>query len=100
MPPVVPPVVPPAVNRPTDQNETGVFAAAASGSDGTVVLFDAAGTVTLRLQAFTPAEAPGGVRAVVADFTGDGVPDFAVGTGPGVPAAVRIYDGVTQKLVS
>ncbi|QDU19520.1 beta strand repeat-containing protein [Urbifossiella limnaea] len=37
----------------------------------------------------------GGVRVAGADFTGDGVADLAVGTGPGVVALVLVLDGVT-----
>jgi RHS repeat-associated protein len=36
---------------------------------------------------------PGGVRVASADFTGDGIADIIVGTGPGVPTLVRILDG-------
>jgi trimeric autotransporter adhesin len=38
----------------------------------------------------------GGVRTAAADFTGDGVADLVVGTGPGVATLVRVLDGVTQ----
>ncbi len=37
----------------------------------------------------------GPVRTVVADFNGDGVPDTAVGIGPGGGSLVRIFDGAT-----
>jgi len=40
--------------------------------------------------------ADGGVRTAAADFTGDGVADLVVGTGPGVATLVRVLDGVTQ----
>ena len=39
----------------------------------------------------------GGERVSVADVTGDGVPDYVVGTGPSITAAVVIYDGVTKQ---
>jgi hypothetical protein len=38
----------------------------------------------------------GGARVAVADFNGDGVPDLAVGTGPGAATQVRVFDGATQ----
>ncbi len=37
----------------------------------------------------------GGVRVAEADFNGDGIPDLAVGTGPGAVAEVKVYDGAT-----
>jgi hypothetical protein len=36
-------------------------------------------------------------RAAVADFTGDGIADLVVGTGPGAATRVVVLDGVTQK---
>jgi hypothetical protein len=39
----------------------------------------------------------GGVRTVAADFTGDGVADLVVGTGPGTATLVRVLDGQTQE---
>ncbi|MFO0804134.1 MAG: FG-GAP-like repeat-containing protein [Gemmataceae bacterium] len=39
----------------------------------------------------------GGVRTAAADFTGDGVADVVVGTGPGRATRVIVFDGVTQQ---
>jgi len=39
----------------------------------------------------------GGVRTASADFTGDGVADLAVASGPGIDGRVLVIDGVTQK---
>jgi hypothetical protein len=39
----------------------------------------------------------GGVRVASEDFTGDGLPDVVVGTGPGAPTLVRILDGSSQN---
>jgi Bacterial Ig domain/FG-GAP-like repeat len=39
----------------------------------------------------------GGIRTATADFTGDGVTDLVVGTGPGTSNQVKIIDGATQK---
>ena len=38
-------------------------------------------------------------RAVLADVTGDGVPDLVVGTGPGTTARVVVIDGATRRTV-
>jgi hypothetical protein len=42
---------------------------------------------------------PVAVRVVSADVTGDGVPDFVGGTGPGIVTRVAVIDGVTNKEV-
>ena len=36
-------------------------------------------------------------RAVLADVTGDGVPDLVVGSGPGAPALVLVIDGASRQ---
>ncbi|MDB5314043.1 MAG: repeat protein [Gemmataceae bacterium] len=41
----------------------------------------------------------GGVRVARADVTGDGIDDLIVGTGPGTPTLVRVYDGSTHTQV-
>ena len=41
----------------------------------------------------------GGIRTASADFTGDGVADLAVASGPGRPGQVAVFDGVSQKLI-
>lgn len=40
-----------------------------------------------------------GVRVVRADVTGDGVPDIVVGSGGGIQARVRIWNGETRALI-
>jgi hypothetical protein len=39
------------------------------------------------------------MRVVTADFNGDGVPDLAVGTGPGRATEVKVIDGATGALL-
>ncbi len=45
------------------------------------------------------ASVTGGVRTAAADFNLDGVADIVVGTGPGVPSRVRVFDGVSRQLL-
>jgi len=53
----------------------------------------------LDLDAATPAFA-GEARVATADLTGDGVPDTVVGSGPGGPPVVVVYDGLTGAVVT
>jgi hypothetical protein len=75
----------------------GFVVAADRGGSGLSVR-DAIGNEVGTVAAFDAAFA-GGVRVAVADFTGDGVPDVVVGTGPGVPSLVRVLNGVTGREV-
>ncbi len=69
------------------------FAVGRGAGAGPVRLFNPAGGERLSADAF-PGFA-GGVRAVAADFNGDGVADIVAGTGPGGPTRVRVLDGKT-----
>jgi autotransporter-associated beta strand protein len=52
------------------------------------------------IRSFTPfGSFAGGIRTAVADFTGDGVQDVAVTTGPGAVVQVSVFDGVTGGAV-
>jgi uncharacterized delta-60 repeat protein len=42
----------------------------------------------------------GNVRSTVADVTGDGVPDYVTGAGPGALPAVTVFDGATGVTVA
>jgi hypothetical protein len=42
----------------------------------------------------------GEARVATADLTGDGVPDTVVGSGPGGPPVVIVYDGLTGAVVT
>jgi hypothetical protein len=66
-----------------------------AGNGPLVTYYNPDGTAKFTLTVFDPAFT-GGVRVAVADFNGDGVPDVAVGTGPGVPTLVRVFDGKTK----
>src|SRR5207248_476947 len=41
----------------------------------------------------------GGARVTPADVTGDGAPDVIVGSGAGIRARVRIWDGASRQLI-
>lgn len=75
----------PAAARPPPAREvlvgTWQFAVGA-GADSTVRYFDPSATQRAAVAAFNPPFS-GGVQTAVADFNADGVPDIAVGTGPG-----------------
>ncbi|MDB5305938.1 MAG: toxin [Gemmataceae bacterium] len=82
---------------PVDQNEFPQFAVGAGvGGPGTVTVYSADGSVAYSVSPFGNGN---GVRAVLADVTGDGVADVIAGTGPGVPAEVVVIDGVTHQVV-
>jgi hypothetical protein len=65
------------------------------GSPPTVRLFGPDGAEQFTLTPFD-GSFTGGVRTAAADFNGDGTPDLAVGTGPGAPTRVRVFDGKTK----
>ncbi|MBN9517993.1 proprotein convertase P-domain-containing protein [bacterium] len=92
------------------QGLPGVYAAA-TGVDGTpvVTVYRADGTPLTSLNPFPPgfggevdAGSPGftgGIRMSVADVTGDGVPDYVVGSGPTITATVLVIDGTTNRTI-
>jgi len=86
----------PVVVIPVDENEVGPYAGAAGT---TVTVFDASGAVIRSFAPFDASEAPGGVRAAVADVNGDGTPDVVAVTGPGSPATLRAFDGQTNLIL-
>lgn len=94
-PPASPPPTssPPAVGTP---DRLPVLISRAG--DGTVHVYvrGTDGNLIPTGQSFTPfAGFTGTVRTAVADFTGDGVVDYAFATGGGTAAAVRVIDGRT-----
>ncbi len=99
-PPGVPPASPPPAPPPPGGHSPGLvgssqFAVGADAGSSRVRFFNPDGSERFGLDAF-PGFA-GGVRVAAADFTGDGVADLVVGTGPGGPTHVRVLDGVTQQ---
>ena len=71
---------------------------AAVGGAGQVTLYSAYGAPVRTVAPFAGYAGP--VRAAVGDATGDGVPDLVAGTGPGVEAEVRLFDGATGAVVN
>jgi len=71
--------------------------AAGAGEGGKVRLFNADNSEKANLSPF--AGFAGGVRTAVADFTGDGVPDLAVGAGPGSAPRIQVIDGKTNQVI-
>jgi hypothetical protein len=50
--------------------------------------------------AFVDTSFTGGVRTAAADFTGDGIADLIVGTGPGRATQVRILSGIDRAVIA
>ncbi len=84
---------------PVGQNTTGQFSANGPGrADVTVYQPDGTDAYTVTVTD-TPASL-GTTPSAVADVTGDGTPDLVVGSGVGSPPQVRVFDGVTQEVVT
>ncbi len=87
-----------AVRGGPEQSTTGRFAVSGGPlGANTVVPLNPDGTATG--SPFSPfGSTP--ARVAVADVTGDGVPDYVVGTGPGRRATVVVIDGATRVTVA
>ncbi|MDB5308877.1 MAG: repeat protein [Gemmataceae bacterium] len=68
------------------------------GVTTTVTVFRSDGSADFTITPFGT-DYSGGARVVRADVTGDGVPDIIVGSGGGIQARVRIWDGATHNLI-
>lgn len=98
-PPTVPP--PPPPSPPTAQLPrvgTADRLPVLVSSNGTVLVYarGADGNLASTGQAYTPFTGfNGAVRTAVADFSGDGIADYAFATGRGTAAKMRVIDGAT-----
>jgi hypothetical protein len=81
--------------KPSSQAAPPQFSIGADAGNGRVVLKNPDNTQRYSLTPFG-SEFVGGIRTASGDFTGDGVADLVVGTGPGSSTQVKIFDGVTQ----
>jgi hypothetical protein len=107
--PVSPPPPPgPGVtlNSPPPSIPTGPVTAAAmavgtdvqTGITSTVAVYRSDGSLELTLTPFGNGYS-GGARVARGDINGDGVPDIIVGSGGGIQARVRIWDGSSHQLI-
>lgn len=95
-PPASPPPPPAAPAKPILKATKGELVAI-SGGWGTIQVYEqrSDGNLYALTGSIKPfANYNGVVRSTIGDFNGDGVQDLAVGTGSGVVAAIRVYNGV------
>ncbi|MFO0803072.1 MAG: VCBS repeat-containing protein [Gemmataceae bacterium] len=72
--------------------------AVGAGGGSTANLYEADGTFVRAYQPFGPGFT-GGIRVSVADYNLDGIPDVVLGSGPGIIAQVKVYDGATNAVL-
>ncbi|HEY2784413.1 MAG TPA: FG-GAP-like repeat-containing protein, partial [Fimbriiglobus sp.] len=70
---------------------------AGSGGSSTVNFYNADGTLRYAVTPFPGFT--GGIRTAAGDVNGDGTADLIVGTGPGGPSHVIVYDGNSQAVL-
>ncbi len=73
------------------------FAVGSDDGQPDVTLFNADGSPRFFSKAFPGTEF--GARVATGDFTGDGIADLVVGSGPGRTTFVQVIDGATQKTI-
>jgi hypothetical protein len=69
-----------------------------AGAQPVVNVYEPNGTLAFSVAPFSNSFT-GGVRVAMADVNGDAALDLIVGTGPGIPTNVKIYDGKTQQVL-
>jgi hypothetical protein len=97
-PPVAPPASPPpvAVSPPASTTPAPVLVSGTNNGLVYVYTSNSNGSLTATGQTYDPFPGfTGTIRTTVADFNGDGVPDYAFVTGAGTAAEVRIINGAT-----
>jgi subtilisin-like proprotein convertase family protein len=97
--------------RPSPTEQLPGITAVGTGMGGTPVVqvFNEDGTLRTQVLPFPPGfnnevdpaglGFTGGNRVAVGDVTGDGVPDYVIGTGPSITAFVQVVDGATNQPV-
>jgi hypothetical protein len=92
--------VSPPVSGPSPASaDTGGFVVGSdAGAPPRVWVYKADGSLDFTFVPFA-AGFLGGVRVARGDVTGDGVADVIVGSGPGAPGVVQVWDGATHGLV-
>ncbi|CAN5634192.1 hypothetical protein BH11PLA2_BH11PLA2_24980 [soil metagenome] len=68
------------------------------GGEASITLRNPDNTVRYTLTPFG-ANFTGGIRTASGDFTGDGIADLVVASGPGMPGQVLVFDGVTKAQI-
>ena len=79
----------------------GVFIAGAGEGGGPEVrIFDGSNLSVLKSFYAYAQDFTGGVRVATLDFNNDGILDLVTGAGPGGAAHVKVFDGVTNSILS
>jgi hypothetical protein len=85
------------LSPPVDPNPGAATAAFLVGSgEANVIQVRNAGGAVISSFAGLPEGTTAGSRVASGDFNGDGIPDYAIGSGPGVRAIVRVINGANN----